>query len=385
MNRDALVPARLRAWRDRLLRETYTPPFPQHLPSNVATFTAVEPVRKILWRRLRRSLWLAANGQARLERQRIAPTDRRILWIHRGHPQVGDSLMDMACRTLLRGRPGRIDLLTDAHLVALYAADDVLARVYGDADEAAADAYDLVIVLSASAQSLRDKLRCFRRLPYVNLHGYYTGPEFHRMLFGFYRLAQLLGLHLSEAEVDRMACQHLIVGEAARLAVDSIGLPTHFIAIGVGGVHAWRTYRHWPAVLESLARCGVDLPVVLLGSTNGRTMRDAIVAAADPVAAGAPIDRVDRHALPEAAEILRRSQLAICCDGGLLHVAHAVRAPTVSLFAERVEPAYRLTAANRSIALYAPTEVSDIAPQVVAQTIARALSQGIEGISVRRV
>ena len=384
MNLDALLPARLRAARDRLLRETYTPPFPQYLPSNVATFSAVEPVRKILWRRLRRSFWLALNGQTGLARKSIAPTDRRILWIHRGHPQVGDSLMDMACRTLLRGRPGRIDLLTDAHLVALYAADDVLGRVYGNADDAAANEYDLVILLSASAQSLREKLRRFRRLPYVNLHGYYTGPEFHRMLFGFYRLDQLLGLGLPEAQIGRIARQHMVVDDAARQTIDSLGLPPRFIALAVGGVHAWRTYRHWPAVLDRLSQIGVALPVVLLGSANGEAQRDGIVAATG-AAAGGPIDRVNRHSLPEAAEILRRSRLAVCCDGGLLHVAHAVQAPTVSLFAERVEPAYRLTAANRSIALYAPTGVSDIAPQAVAQAIARALRRGIDGVSVCRL
>lgn len=375
----------LKAWRERLLRQTYLPPFPQPLPSNVDRFVAVEPAGKILRRRLRRGVWLALNRQPQLERQRIAPDDQRILWIHRGHPQVGDSLMDMACRVLLRGRPGRIDLLTDAHLVELYQEDDVLHRVYGDAREAAGQSYDLVLLLSASAQSLRDKLRFFRQLPYVNLHGFYTGPEFHRLLFGFYRLDQLLGGCCEPAAIEPVARTHMAVGGAVRQRVDALGLPAKFIAIAVGGVHGWRTYDHWPAVLDELTQRGLDLPVVLLGAANGEAMRDALLRRARGAGAVRLIDAVNRHRLPEVFEILRRSALAICCDGGLLHVAHAAQTTTVSLFAERIQPEYRLTCANRSLALYSAREVSAIPPALVAASAMHALRNGVDGVSVQRL
>ena len=109
---------------------------------------------------------------------------------------------------------------------------------------------------------------------------------------------------------------------------------------------------------------------MLLGAANGRDARDAVLAAAKcaPV-----IDRVDRHTLPEVHEILRRSALAMAADGGLLHVAHAAETPTVSLFAERIDPSYRLTAANRSTALYHPGEVSAIAPAEVAAAVLAAM------------
>jgi heptosyltransferase-2 len=367
---------RVAAWLRRRAAETWTPPFPQPLPSNAARYAAAAPLRRILWRRFRRALWLRATGQRRLERSRIGEGDRRILWIHAGMPQVGDSLMDLACRGLLRGRA--VDLLIDPHLVPLYAHDDVFAHAWGDPAEAAKNAYDLVIVLGASSHNLGAKLRHFRDCPWVSLHGFYTGPEFHRTLFAWYRLDQLLGGSASESEVLPVACPHLVVAAEAVRAVDALALPARFVAVAVGGVRDWRSYAHWAEVVTALRAAGVDEPVILLGAANGRAERDRILA----TAAAGVIDRVERHALPEVYEILRRATLAVCADGGLLHVANAARTPTVSLFAERIDPAYRLTPANRSIAFYDAIEVSRIAPQAIAAAVAGALREPIDGVTV---
>ncbi|MGZ5217013.1 MAG: glycosyltransferase family 9 protein [Caldimonas sp.] len=369
-------------WCRRFAAPTYTPPFPQPIASNVERYLAVTPLSKMVSRRARRWLWLAVNGQLGLERAKIAASDRRILWIHSGMPQVGDSLMDLACRELLRGSGRRIDLLIDPHLVPLYASDEVFTHAYGDPAEAAGNDYDLAVVLGASSHNLREKLGHFRRLPYVNLQGYYTGPEFQRTLFDYFRLAQLLGGGVDEAAIRASARPSMTVSDAARAAVAALGLPPRFVALAVGGVRGFRTYAHWPAVVAALRQAGVEETIVLLGAANGLAARDAILAGPG---ATAIVDRVDRHPLPEVFEILRRSTLAACADGGLLHVAHAAGTATVSLFAERIEPEYRLTQANRSHAFYAATEVSEIAPARVAAAIAGALREPIVGVSVTRV
>jgi heptosyltransferase-2 len=358
---------------------TYTPPFAQPLPSNVEQYLRHAARWKLGWRRWRRMAWLALNGQARLVRERIEPQHRRILFIHSGMPQVGDSLMDLACRDLFKGRSHEVDLLIDPHLVALYAHDDVFRRVYGDAAEAARNEYDLVILLTASSHSLRQKFRHFRRVPFVHQLGFYNGPEFHRTLFGYYRLAQLLGLPAEPAQVLPIARPHLCVTDEVRGQVDALGLPARFAAIAIGGVRGWRTYELWNEVIERLPR---EVPVVLLGAANGEAMRDALLARPRTVPL---IDRVNRHPLPEVYEILRRAAVAACADGGLLHVANAARVPTVPLFAERIDPGYRLTPANDSIALYAPGEVSEIEPERVAGAIARGLAGAISGLTVLRV
>ena len=369
-------------WCRRYAAPTHTPPFTQPIASNLARYLAVTPVRKMAWRRFRRWLWLAVNGQIGLGRVRIEAAHRRILWIHSGMPQVGDSLMDLACRELLRGRELAVDLLIDPHLVPLYRNDEVFSHAYGDAREAARNEYDLVIVLGASSHNLREKLGHFRHLPYVNLHGFYTGPEFQRTLFGYFRLDQLLGACVEEAKLRAIACPHMTVSDATRAAVSALALPPRFIALSVGGVRGFRTYLRWQEVVGALRAAGVDETIVLLGAANGLAARDEIVAG---TSAAKLVDRVDRHALPEVFEILRRATLAVCADGGLLHVAHAARAPTVSLFAERIEPEYRLTSANRSLAFYSASAVSDIAPALVAGAIVGALREPITGVSVTRV
>lgn len=360
---------------------TYTPPFDQPLPSNVQAYLQQARPLKLGWRRLRRMAWLALNGQSALQRERIEPQHRRILWIHSGMPQVGDSLMDLACRDLFRGTGHQVDLLINPHLVPLFAHDDVFQRVYGDAAQAASNPYDLVILLTASSHSLREKFRHFRSVPFVHQIGFYNGPEFHRTLFGHYRLAQLLGRPAPPDEVLPVACPHLVPGEAAVSAVDALGLPARYVVLGVGGVRGWRTYDHWTEVAAGLP-LPPDVAVVLVGAANGREAAEAIRAATTQRLV---IDRVDRHPLPEVYEILRRSQAAACADGGLLHVANAARVPTVSLFAERIDPSYRLTPANRSVAFHAPGEVSDTPPAEVARALARAATGALSGVEVVRV
>jgi heptosyltransferase-2 len=295
-------------------------------------------------------------------------------------PQIGDSLMDLAGRDLLHGRT--VDLLIDAHLVPLYAHDDVFRHVGSDAAEAARRDYDLVIVLGVSAQNLRAKLRHFRHLPWVSLHHYYTGTEFHRTLFAYYRLDQLLGGAASEDDVPRRLRPHMRVGADTAAAVDALGLPARFLVVVVGGVSVSRTYTRWAEVVAAIRARGLHDQVVILGSANGRSQRDEIMAAAP----SAPlIDAVDRYGLPEVYEIVRRSRLVVCTDGGLLHLANAAQVPTVSLFNERIDPSYRLTPANRSIALYIATKVSDIAPDAVADAVLDAWREPPEGFSVRRL
>lgn len=360
---------------------TYTPPFPQPLPSNLAAYLRRASPFKLGWRRFRRMVYLAVHGQSALQRERIEPAHRRILFIHSGMPQVGDALMDLACRDLFRGTGHTVDLLINPHLVPLFAHDDVFARVFGDPAEAARHDYDLAILLTASSHSLREKLKHFRRLPFVHQIGFYNGPEFHRTLFGYYRLAQLLGVPAEPADVLPRACPHMVPGEAAVAAVDALQLPPRFVVLALGGVRGWRTYEHWPQVVQALD-LPADVAVVLVGSSNGREAADAVQAAAG---GRRVIDRVDRHGLPEVYEILRRSAAAACADGGLLHVANAARVPVVALFAERIDPMYRLTPANRCLAFHAPGEVSDTPPDWVARGLHSAVAGELSGVTLREV
>lgn len=349
---------------DRIRRygeATWQPPFDWPLPSSAVQYAASHSPWQAARRRAMRELNLALHGQSGLERERIDPAvHRRILWIHQGTPQVGDSLMDLAARVLLHRRGVRLDLLTEAHLLPLYRSDAVFANVASSARELPAGGYDLVMLHSMSSRSVRDKLQHFRRVPFVHVQGCYTGPEFNRTLFGFYRLAQLMGL--PGAALETMARPTMQPSHAEHAAIAALAIPPSAIAVALGGVRDWRTYTRWTDVLRGLAATGRVPHVVLVGADNGLAMRDAIVAAE----IGLPlIDRVGRHSLGEVQELIGRCALALCADGGLLHVAHTTDTPVVALFAGEILPALRVTSANRTTCLHGPVQVDDIDPDAV--------------------
>jgi Glycosyltransferase family 9 (heptosyltransferase) len=350
--------------------ETWLPPFPQSLPSSADEYARHTSPWRAARRRALRSLNLRLHGQTRLLRTGLdLAVHRRVLWIHHGTPQVGDSLTDLAARELLKGKLERLDLLTDAHLLQLYRSDEVFTTVAATPAELPGP-YDLVLLHSASSRSVKDKLAHYRQVPYAHVHGFFTGPEFNRTLFGYYRLAQLLGLSVTEQAIERIACPSMRAS-AAEEAV--LNLPPSAIAIAIGGVRDWCTYLQWPQVLRGLHDAGVTRPVVLIGSDNGTAMRDQIVAADTGMTI---IDRVARHSLGEVQALMRRSALVVCADGGLLHLAHTAHVPVVTLFAGISEPRFRLTAANRTSWLYGANWVNDVPATDLVGCIMKALAGG---------
>ncbi|HET7795002.1 MAG TPA: glycosyltransferase family 9 protein [Rhizobacter sp.] len=357
----------------RLLRyaeETWLPPFPQALPSSVDVYVQSISVWKVARRRAMRALNLRLHGQTAQLRTHIDPAvHRRLLWIHHGTPQVGDSLTDLAARELLKGKFDRVDLLTDAHLLQLYRSDEVFTQVASKAEELPGP-YDLILLHSASSRSVKDKLEHYRKVPFAHVYGFYTGPELNRTLFGYYRIAQLLGLDWPEQQIEHMACPSMRASAAEEVAVDQLGLPPEPIVMAIGGVRDWCTYQQWPQVLHGLHEAGVTRPVVLVGSDNGLAMRDQIVAANTGMTL---IDRLAQHTLGEVQALMRRAALVVCADGGLLHLAHTAKVPVVTLFAGISEPRFRLTSANRTRWLYGAKWVNDVQAADLVATILQAL------------
>ncbi|GAB4566199.1 MAG: hypothetical protein Tsb007_38550 [Rhizobacter sp.] len=358
-------------WLQCYAEETWTPPFPQSLPSSAEEYARQVSPWKAARRRALRSLNLRWHGQTPQLRTHIDPAvHRRLLWIHHGTPQVGDSLTDLAARELLKGKFERVDLLTDAHLLQLYRADEVFTLV-GATPAELPGPYDLILLHSASSRSVRDKLAHYRNVPFVHVHGFYTGPELNRTLFGYYRIAQLLRSSLSEQEIERTACPSMRASAAEEAAVAKLNLPQGPIVMAIGGVRDWCTYQQWPQVLRGLHEAGVTRPMVLIGSDNGLAMRDQIMATNTGLTL---IDRVAQHTLGEVQALMRHSALVVCADGGLLHLAHTARVPVVTLFAGISEPRFRLTSANRTRWLYGANGVNDVPAADLVACVRQALA-----------
>jgi Glycosyltransferase family 9 (heptosyltransferase) len=281
---------------------------------------------------------------------------------------------------LLTGRVERLDLLTDAHLLGLYRHDKVFTQVASSPAELPGP-YELVLLHSTSSRSVKDKLSHYRALPFAHVQGCYTGPEFNRTLFGFYRLAQLLDSALSAHALETMARPSMQASPEEEAAVAQLALPPGAIAVALGGVRDWRTYTRWPQVLHGLRAAGVDAPVVLLGSANGAALRDEILAAGTGLRI---IDRVDRHSLGEVHALMRRCALVLCADGGLLHVAHTADVPVVALFAGIIEPRFRITSANRTLALHGAQTVDNVPAAAVVASALAAMAQAAGTTSADR-
>lgn len=99
---------------------------------------------------------------------------------------------------------------------------------------------------------------------------------------------------------------------------------------GAANVKEEMESRRWPmehfAALAGML-LGAGSRVVLVGSGS-----DAAIAARILAAQPAVIDLTDRTTLTEAAAILKRSQLVVCNDSGLMHLASAVGARVISIF-----------------------------------------------------
>jgi ADP-heptose:LPS heptosyltransferase len=352
-------------------RQIYVPPIPQAIPLDLAALEN-KSVASMLWRHLRPWLILWANRQTSLQRESIDAAQTRLLWIYKGWPQIGDALMDLSSRRLLKNTGIGIDLYTDPHLATLFEGDDVFSQIFSDENDIDANRYDLVIIDSFKARCLNVKIRRLARLPFVTMHGYFSGPEFNRTLFSFFRLNQLMGNPNTEQEIALLAAPYHAGSALARKASDNLPISPRAIAFAVGGEKPERTYERWDNIVRELFSKGKIEQVVLLGSGNGRAMGNRIIETV-PAAAGAIVNCIDQFSLVQTFEIMKKCRFLVCCDGGLLHLANAARLPTVALFNKDVAPAMRLTTANASIPLQSPGSVNALPERSVIGAIEKAL------------
>ncbi|GKQ56513.1 glycosyltransferase family 9 protein [Sphaerotilus sulfidivorans] len=341
----------------RLLRPladaTNLQPLSAPVPADDAAFRARKGEFKLALRTMRRALQLSMSGQRRRLCTRIDPAQRRILWIHQGMPQVGDALMDLAPRSLLAEQGYMVDLYAVPHLVALFRDDPWFSRTLSDPAEVDPARYDLAIVLGHDRKALELKQTRLPQLPWVSLHGYYDSPGFHRARYVAQRLADLLGIVLDTDAMARHSVQKLATLSAnAAWATAQCPQPADAV-IAVGGVSPDRTYFHWDRVVAGLHADGMRR-IILIGSDNGRAMADRITALATTLPGLELIDCVARTTLPQAHALVGRARIALCADGGLMHLALATSTPVIGLYCGAIRPEWREPLRHAGCSLVAP-------------------------------
>lgn len=128
--------------------------------------------------------------------------------------------------------------------------------------------------------------------------------------------------------------------------IQSCHLPKKFITIAIGGRQVERIFNHWKEVVDEILAQKIAQKIVLVGAENAKEYTQEITQKYP----NQVINMVNQYSFNQSAQIIKKSDLLVCVDGGLLHAANAVNTPMVSLFAY-IDPSFRLIKNNPSIGL----------------------------------
>lgn len=289
----------------------------------------------------------------------------KILWINFSAPSLGDSIMDLSGRVLLKDL--NIDLLTDTKNYSLYENDMVFKTVFNKVEDAKnshlADSYDLIILDAFSPKIVKAKKQIAPLTPFVGMWGYLNGFEVHRTIYSFVRIQHLLD---PKASISQPILPSLAVSELVMLKSDSI---KPILAIVVGAEWEYRRYDKWGDVISHLLS---QYQVLLVGSRNGLKDASEIISIFPEC-----INYVGNCTLAETVSIISQAKIVLAADGGLWHVACALAKPSVALFAAMPllnESGIRVNRDTTDMlceVVYDDNQVSNIDPQEILQAFER--------------
>lgn len=343
------------------------------VPHTGQTYLQQHSKLKLAKKFLHRYLWLKLSGQLAREIKHIRK-DMRVLWLYTGKPNIGDALMDMSGRALLRDAGITIDLLTLPNLYSLFCEDDIFSNVYSNLDEIKNLHYDAVLLNEFNYPSLRLKTTYFKNLPFACLFQYFHGPDRNQTLFSFAAINDIFGLGLSDLTLQQQAKPYLHCQATTAATVQAITPTQPFITLAVGGIDPRRTYPHWLQMLMCIDQQLSDTDprvFVLLGSNNGLRIAETI--AQHPFKNIQIVSLVNKLSLLQASAMIEQSKLFVGCDGGLMHIAHSTPTPSVRLFAAAESPELRLTQSCHSISLHSKHFVDALDTQNIIQAIKQQL------------
>lgn len=323
--------------------------------------------RRLGWRAIRREIIFHASRQAAYKQSDIKKSWARGLWIYFGEGQIGDALMDLAPRSLLRERGIRMDLLTEKHLSELFQGDPWFDSVTSDPRELKDSHYDFAVVLSNKRRSLQIKRKFFKSLPWVSVLEFFSGPDFNRAGYATQRFADLLKIELTSSDFIFHSSQKLKLPAIDDEPIINDSKSSSMIAFCIGGVDPRRTYKTWDVVIEILLQNGWK-NFMLIGGGNG--IEDARRLVTKYSYAAHFIDHVGKTSITRSHALLASVNMVVCSDGGLMHLAAATRVPMVALFSSPIHPEWRLPSRKSILAISSKSlDVNDISPLSIASTI----------------
>jgi len=342
----------------KFFKRTHTLPFKFDIPSYSKFYLEQSNSITCFIKFFKRYIYILLKKQNHHEIFLIQKVHKKLLWINLSAPSLGDSLMDLSSRIMLEDKS--IDLFTDIKNAHIYSDDRFFNKIYTKISEVDKLAYDLVILDSYSTKSIKVKAKVSPKTPYVGMFGYFNGPEVNRVLFSFHQMNNLLNYHKSKNDINILAKNSISISKEDYEIVNNL-IYNNYITIALGGEWQYRTYNKWNKVLDLLLSHEKKLNVVLIGSTNAQKAATEIIYKFPQCNI---FNFVSKLSFNQTAAIIKRSQILLCCDGGLMHAATAVNAKILPLFS-RLSPEMQLTNAANAFPLFDANDVNNIPVQSI--------------------
>ena len=337
--------------------KTFLFPFKYQIPNYVDKhIQEISKLQRII-KYFKRNLFLYIKSQKNLEIFSILPNHQNILWINISAPSLGDSLMDLSSRVMLENK--NVDLFTSNKNAHIYVNDEIFKNVFTSKNELINNSYDLVILDSYSTRSVNIKVKVAPSNSFVGMYGFFNGPEVNRILFSYHQLNNLLGYVKSESEINNIAKNILSISDSDKRIVADI-VPKEYLAISIGGEWKYKIYEKWGDLIQKIIKNNEKINIVLIGSKNAQNQSQELINRFNNYQF---INLVSTLTFNQTAEVIKRSKVLICCDGGLMHAANAVNANIIALIA-RLRPEMLFVNDNQ-IALFDKNDVNNIEVETV--------------------
>lgn len=346
------------------IKDIFNPAIDAIIPCQLKSCKSLFAQCSAIFRLLRRWLLLITSNQSKLQLDTIPVTTKHILWIHISSTSIGDSIMELSGRLLLKHHY-QVDLLTDRKNADIFYGDDVFNDIYVDYNINYQN-YDLVILDIFNTKSIKFKTKYFPTVPFVPFMGYFYGLDFNRMLFSFHRINKLLN-NLYEVEVINKIANNYLNFNYFKSFVASKSCS---LVVAIGGEDSIRTYDHWVEVIYLLNLKYPLLEINLLGSKNGEKIAQEL----DALKLSNVHNYVAQLSLLETTRLIANAKFFLGVDGGLMHIAESFCLSGVALFAKFL-PEYRLGYNSKLRTLSVADNVSAISPQLIVDELFKLLGE----------
>lgn len=307
---------------------------------------------------LSRHALMIASGQQFLTRKSASGTTRKVLWYY-DWGTIGDAIMDLSQRFQIPEEIS-IDLCMPYGPITLFANDTRFRRVcrsISDCDRQ----YDLIIFQNLTTKTILKKIRHFPLTRFCTIMGHQRNEDFSRIHLSHERLSRFFGFERVRGPIEPT------IGLTAPRASASTAF---HILVAVGGNDKRRRFNDWPSVLRTVdaqwPASHAKPTYVIVGA--GAYAREAAVRITEQVAAGRVVSQLDLQQIDTAANLIADSSFFVGADGGLMHIAAALRKHGVGVFSE-IRPEWRLHPDSKMKSIFTDGDINDIPAEQIGHAV----------------